>query len=66
MKYLRSHAHWKDDMTADEKSMNRRERLEGWMYAIEMLSFFIGAFMFLPEVYELGMWTVRLDCLYYL
>ena len=32
--------------------MNRRERIEGWMYAIGMLSFFIGAFMFLPEIYE--------------
>jgi len=49
---LEVRAHWKEDMTADEKSMNRRERLEGWMYAIGMMAFFIGAIMFLPEVYE--------------
>lgn len=52
MNILEVRAHWKESMTEDEKSMNRRERLEGWMYAIGMLAFVVGAIMFLPEVYE--------------
>lgn len=49
---LEIRAHFSEDMTADEKSHNRRERAEGWMYLIGGLAFVVGAILFLPVVYE--------------
>jgi len=50
---LEIRSQWKPGkMTDDEKSVNRRERLESWMYAVGMFAFTIGAILFLPEVYE--------------